>query len=329
MIRPVRTAVVAAGFGLLAAGPAVAEGARDWLERMFTAAQTRSYEGTFVHRSGERMETMRVVHRAEDGRVSERLWSEDEPGREVIRDEEKVTCIFADRQSVLVETRRPGEAGAVTGRLPRYDRDLVGHYDFVVLGEGRKLGRPVVVLEVRPRDEFRYGYRLWVDEKSAMPLKVQMRDDGGLAVEEFQFTEIRLDPQIPDSSFEPSLELDDFTWYEQESSRSEQLSAPEWEVVDLPPGFAMTLAERRPLPASPDPVTQLVYSDGLASVSVFIEPSGEMQESMDGFSRLGAANAFSLRQGQLQVTAVGEVPGKTVRRMAESVARRSPGDGRP
>jgi sigma-E factor negative regulatory protein RseB len=148
-------------------------------------------------------------------------------------------------------------------------------------------------------------------------------------VEEFQFTEIRLDPQIPDSSFEPALEIDDFTWYEQEASRSEQLSTPEWVVADLPPGFAMTLAERRPLPAAPDPVTQLVYSDGLASVSVFIEPAGSMQESMDGFSRLGAANAFSLRHGQLQVTAVGEVPGKTVRRIAESVARRPPADGRP
>jgi sigma-E factor negative regulatory protein RseB len=329
VISPVRTAAVAVGLGLLAAGPLRADDARDWLERMFTAAQTRSYEGTFVHRSGERMETMRVVHRAQDGRVSERLWSEDEPGREVIRDEEKVTCIFADRRSVLVESRRPGEAGAVTGRLPRYDQELIGHYDFLVLGDGRKLGRSVVVLEVRPRDEFRYGYKLWIDEQSAMPLKVQMRDNGGRAVEEFQFTEIRLDPQIPDSSFEPSLELDEFTWYEQESSRSDELSAPEWMVADLPPGFAMTLAERRPLPASPDPVTQLVYSDGLASVSVFIEPAGEGQESMDGFSRLGAANAFSLRQGPLQVTAVGEVPGKTVRRIAESVARRPPDQERP
>ncbi len=265
MSSPGRTALLVAGIGLLAVGPAAADEARNWLERMFTAAQTRSYEGTFVHRSGDRMETMRVVHRARDGRVSERLWSEDEPGREVIRDQDKVTCIFADRQSVLVESRGPEAAGAVTERLPRYDENLVGLYDFVVLGDGRKLGRPVVVLEVRPRDEFRYGYRLWVDEKSAMPLKVQMRDNGGRAVEEFQFTEIRLDPQIPDSSFEPSLELDDFTWYEQEAGRSERLSSPDWVVADLPPGFSMTLAERRPLSASPDPVTQLIYSDGLAS----------------------------------------------------------------
>lgn len=315
-----RARMAAAFLLLITAVPVAAQEARDWLERMFVAAQTRSYDGTFVHRAGGQMETMRVVHRVEDGQVSERLWSEDEPGREIIRSDKKVTCIFADEQSVLVEFRGSEDGGAVTGRLPRYDDASVGYYDFVVNGDGRKLGRPVVIVVVRPRDSFRYGYKFWVDKETAMPLKVQMRDNGGRAVEEFQFTQLNLDSRIPDSSLEPSLSLDDFTWYEQKSDQSEQLADPDWVVGDLPGGFAMTLAERRPLPASPDPVTQLIYSDGLASVSVFIEPVDAMKEPMDGFSRLGAANAYSLRHGEVQVTAVGEVPRKTVRRIAESLA---------
>ncbi len=317
-----RARMAAALLLLITAVPAAAQEARDWLDRMFVAAQTLSYDGTFVHRAGGQMETMRVVHRVENGKLSERLWSEDEPGREIIRSDSKVTCIFADEQSVLVESRGPDEGGAITGRLPRYDDASAGYYDFVLDGDGRKLGRSVVIVIVRPKDSFRYGFRFWVDKETAMPLKVQMRDNGGRAVEEFQFTQLNLDPSIPDSSLEPSLSLDSFTWYEQESDQSEQLAEPDWIVGDLPGGFAMTMAERRPLPASPVPVTQLVYSDGLASVSIFIEPLDAMKEPMDGFSRLGAANAYSLRHGEVQVTAVGEVPRKTVRRMAESLAPR-------
>ena len=317
-----RARMAAALLLLTAAVPVAAQEARDWLERMFVAAQSRSYDGTFVHRAGGQMETMRVVHRVENGELSERLWSEDEPGREIIRSDRKVTCIFADERSVLVEFSGSEEGGAVTGRLPQFDEASVGYYDFIVRGDGRKLGRPVAIVVVRPRDSFRYGYKFWVDKESAMPLKVQMRDNGGRAVEEFQFTRLSLDPSIPDSSLEPSQSLDGFTWYEQKIDQSEQLAEPDWVVGDLPGGFTMTLAERRPLPASPDPVTQLVYSDGLASVSVFVAPVGAMKEPMDGFSRLGAANAYSLRHGDVQVTAVGEVPRKTVRRIAESLAPR-------
>jgi sigma-E factor negative regulatory protein RseB len=237
----------------------------------------------------------------------------------VIRSEDRVTCIFGDQQSVLVEGRGPGDPGSLAERLPRFDEQLRAYYEFVLLGADRKLKRPAVVLKVKPRDAYRYGYKLWVDRSTAMPLKVQMLGEDGEAVEDFQFTQLELDVEIPDSRLEPSLALDEFTWHHQETGDRQSLDSPAWLAADLPDGFRLELAERRQGPDGDEEILQLIYTDGLASVSVFIEPMVASRKPMGGFSRLGAANAYSTRHTEVQVTAMGEVPRRTVRRIAESV----------
>lgn len=328
MVRGLRPLVLLAG--LLACTAAfAAEAVRDWLARMETAIESLSYEGTFVHRSDGRMETMHVVHRARDGEVAERLYSRDQPGREVIRSNDKVTCIFPDRRAVLVEWRKAGERSPLRAALPRYSEEVARWYEFRDLGWDRKLGREVKVVEIRPRDDARYGHRLWLDAETAMPMKVQLLDQDGEPVEEVQFVSIELPADIPDERLEPAVSVADFTWYERERPEAAADAAqpgPGWTAETVPSGFRLTTSRRQVLPGADHPVDHLVYSDGLASVSVFVEPSGAAGEGLDGLSRIGGANAWSTVRDGHQITAVGEVPPVTVRQIASSLrpVRRAP-----
>lgn len=294
--------------------------AREWLSRMEQAVESLSYEGTFVHMVGNRIETMHVIHRAVDGQVAERLYSRDQPGREILRQNGKVTCIFADQQTVLVERRGSRHGAPLLGALLESSNNIEQWYAFELAGEESKLGRNASIIEIRPQDDFRYGHRLWIDQLTAIPLKVQLLDPSGRTVEQIQFVSIVVPAAIPDARLQPDVSVDGFTWFEQENAARDP-AAPDaaWRVFDPPPGFELSESRVRTLPGGEHPVEHLVYSDGLASVSLFVEPLDASDEELAGLSRMGAAHAFTLVIDGRQVTAVGEVPPKTVERMARSL----------
>jgi sigma-E factor negative regulatory protein RseB len=304
--------------------------AREWLSRMEQAVETLSYEGTFVHMVGSSLETMHVIHRSVDGEVSERLFSRDQPGREILRHNDKVTCIFADQRTVLVERRKDRSGTPLLGAVPQDAGEIESWYEFRVAGEGRKLGRSATIIEIRPRDGYRYGHRLWLDQLTAMPLKIQLLDHDGAAIEQIQFVSMMLPAEISDARLQPDVETEGFTWYEQERGAGQSAIDPagvSWQVDPPPPGFRLKEARLRSLPGSEHPVEHMVFSDGLASVSVFVEMAEATDRELSGLSRTGAAHAFTLiLQGQ-QITAVGEVPPHTVESMARAV--RAAGAGEP
>jgi len=302
---------------LLAAAPvaAVAGDAREWLAQMEQAVETLNYEGTFVHMAGGSMETLHVIHRVEDGVATERLFSRDQPGREIIRSGDEVTCIFADQKAVLVERREARDSSPLRAALPGFSPRLDQWYEFRVAGHGPHLRRVATVVEIRPRDNARYGHRLWLDQDTAMPLKVQLFDGGGHTVEELHFVSIDLPEAIPPDRMQPAVSTEEFTWYTTQEEQPQPFTdlRPTWAAHILPRGFELSVAHQQVLPGVDHPVEHLVYTDGLASVSVFIEPAA-------GLTHIGAAHAFSaLRHGH-QVTAMGEVPAATVEAIALSMA---------
>lgn len=304
--------------------PAAALGneAREWLSRMEQAVENLSYEGTFVHMVGDRLETMHVIHRSVDGQVSERLFSRDQPGREILRHNDKVTCIFADQRTVLVEHRRDQRGTPLLGAVPKDDAEIENWYEFLEAGDGRKLGRSARIIEIRPRDGYRYGHRLWLDVASAIPMKIQLLDHNGVPVEQIQFVSMMVPAEISDARLQPGVEVEGFTWLEQDRGASAGVLAADeraWQVETLPPGFRITEARLRTMPGSDHLVEHMVYSDGLASVSVFVEPAEETDHELTGLSRIGAAHAFTLVLHGQQVTAVGEVPPHTVESIARAV----------
>lgn len=305
----------------LAAGIAqAADDPREILERLERAVEGLNYEGTFVHIVGNRADTMYVIHRVEDGDATERLVSLDGPRREIIRDADEVTCIFADEKSVMVERRK--QDSPLRAAIPRDPARLDQHYTFRLLKPVNKLGRDAAVLEIVPEDDLRYGYKLWMDSESGMLLKSQVVDRYGKVLEQLIFVSLDLPLNIPADRLKPSIATDNFTWYMQQDTPGDGAVGTAWHAERVPSGFELRVSNTGVMAGGSTPVEHLVYSDGMASVSVFIDRADSEAAAPEGPSRMGAANAYTTRVGDHLVTAMGEVPLTTVRMIAESVRAR-------
>ena len=257
-----------------------ADDARAWLEKMNKALATRNYEGTFFHLSEGRVETMRIVHRFQGGRVTERLQSLDGSGREFIRANNELTCYLPDQRTVLVAPRE--DRGPFLGSLPKFDSSVNDYYRIEALPDAHILGRPARVIAVNPKDQFRFGYRLWLDEKTAMPLRTQLCDPHGQVIEQILFARLEMPESIPDSDLAPTVRTEGMRWVRQGPSMdtsSAALSA--YRASQLPPGFRLTVAGAQTLGSASVPASHLVYSDGLATVSVFVEAQAQPARAPD------------------------------------------------
>jgi sigma-E factor negative regulatory protein RseB len=319
---------------LLSALPQRSRGAddpREWLQKMNQALATRNYDGTFFHLSEGRVETMRIVHRVRAGRVTERLQSLDGSGREFVRNNDELICYLPDQHTVLVEPRP--DKGPFLGSLPQFGEDVNQFYRIESLPAARVLGRTARVIAVNPKDQFRFGYRLWLDEKTAMPLKTQLCDSRGQVIEQIFFARLDMPDSIADSELTPAVRTEGMRWVRQGPSHdSASAAVSAFRASELPPGFHLTVAGAQTIGGATAPASHLVYSDGLATVSVFVEApptpapgaadsshSAPAEPPMQGLARVGSGYAFSTVVQGHQVTAVGEVPAQTVEFIAHSV----------
>jgi sigma-E factor negative regulatory protein RseB len=302
---------------LLGASAALSAEPKEWLERMNKALTTRNYVGVFTHVRGTRAETLRIIHRVRGRDVSERLLSLDGSGREFVREGDELTCYFPDKKTVLVERRAPD--GPLLGALPAIAEGNSLVYEIRGGERQRLLGRTTRVVALHPRDEYRYGYRLWIDEQTSMPLKTQLCDKSGAVIEQILFSSIDLPERIPDSMFKPLVDASGYRWLRADRSLASNASPALWEAMRLPPGFRMTTRSSQALPGSREPVAHLVFTDGVASVSVFVEPRKPDTKPTEGPARVGSSSAFSTVVDDHQVTAIGEVPPNTVQFIATQV----------
>ena len=291
---------------------------RAWLESMNEALASRTYDGEFLHLANGRVEKMRILHRAAGGRVAERLVSLSGSGREIVRNDGEVQCYLPDQRKVLVESRE--ERGPLLGTLPRFDASVEAHYKLEMIGRGRSvLGRPARIVAVTPRDAYRFGYRLWIDEQSRMPVRTDLCDAQGNVLEQVLFTSLNLNVSIPDSAFRPAVRADGFEWVRQGRGLATATEGAAWRLVRLPPGFRLNSTSQQRLSGNERPAMHMVLSDGLASVSVFIETPMAGRPAAQGQGRVGSAFAYSTVVQGHQVTAVGEVPPQTVQFIASGV----------
>lgn len=294
--------------------------AQDWLMRIHRAAERLNYEGSFVYQRGAQLETMRIFHRADNGVVTERLVSLTGPAREVIRTNQEVRCYLPDQKSVVVEHRRLDRAGFVA-IVPERLADI--HQNYVIeLGRTRRVaGRTAQELHIRARDDYRYGYRLWADRETGLLLKADLVDEGGKMLEQFFFTQIDIGGAIPDAALQPQTPNGDMVTY-RDSAAPPGAAGRSWRATRVPKGFKLSSAVVRRLPKGNRVVEQLVYSDSLAAVSVFVEKVGDKAPAsmMDGPTRVGALHALGRTMDGHHVTVVGEVPAKTVAMFGNSLA---------
>ena len=323
----------AAGSALLAALTVAANAdvghdeARILLERMAQASRTLDYVGTFVYRSGSTMQSMKIVHRADADGSRERLVALSGAAREVIREGRRVTCILPDDRAVVVAASRTGTTGllAVFGSGLQLDEEIGEHYSLSSGGAERVAGREATVIEVRPKDRYRYSFRFAIDRHSGLLLKSELLDDDHDALEQIVYTHLELPDSIPDEALEPQISHEGFIQYGFQSVDGDAAEAmdpnQQWTVGWLPAGFRMKSESRRPIHRGRAPVVHRVYSDGLVSISVFIERVPEANHRIEGRYSAGAVNAYGRVVDEFQVSVIGEVPAITAMKVAASVVQ--------
>lgn len=301
-----------------------ADDPRSWLARTDEALATRNYRGVFVHEHAGETETLRVVQRVGPEGLSERLQSMDGSGREFIRRGNQLLCYLPDRHMVLVE--RSAGTGLLFGGLPSLTAALAGEYVVTQLARTRVSGRTARVIGIEPRDQLRYGYRVWIDEATAMPLRMQLRDTQGHILEQIVFTDLMLPAHISAAELAPSVDAHNYRWVQQDVPTTAGTEAPglaiAWQASALPPGFRLTASARQMLPGGA--AEHLVFTDGLASVSVFVQARRSnggpaLASSHDDTASLGTSSAYSTAIQGYRITVVGEVPPETVRQIAQAM----------
>jgi len=286
----------------------------DWLSHMGAAVQSTSYEGTVIRMKDGTVEALKVVHTIKDGVVFEKVVAQEGNGLEIIRTGNEVHCILPDRKSVLVEEW--DDQSTLFSTLPSSDISFGNEYDLAVVRTERVAGREAIMLAIRPHDGYRYGHRIWLDTETSFPLQTQLISEG-TAIEQVRFAEISLNQEIHASALEPSYSTDQFTWLRQPSGHVGTTVETTWTSGELPAGFRAISTHEEKMAGSDEIVTHILFSDGLANVSVFIAPnSGDLSA---GPARVGGSNSYSVEHGEFEITAIGEVPAITVEQIASSM----------
>ena len=306
---------VAASLAVSTAAVMAQPGPDELLDRMNHVVEVIDYEGTVLRRSNGDSETLRIVRKVIDGVINEKLVSQEGNGLEIIRVGNEVHCILPDQQTVLIEEW--ANQSTLFPALPSSEIRYGAEYDVSILREDRIAGRQAIVLAVRPHDRFRYTHRIWLDEATAFPLKTEMASIDGEIIEEIKFAEISIGHGVSKESLAPSMSLGDFRWFTKSASDKSADVETTWQSTDLPSGFRAISTKTEILPGADAPVTHIVYSDGLATVSVFI--ARDHESTIAEKSRVGVSNTYTVRRGDYQITAVGEVPAATVERIATSM----------
>ncbi len=321
MKGPLRQAVLLLIF-ISASGTVIAgnsDQAREWLERMATAMNQMSYQGTFVYVRGGTVETMRITHVTDETGVRERLYSISGPHREVIRDRNGVRGVIQGSSSAVEDDV---VASSYFPDLPLSALDSSSSsYRLVLRGKARIAGQTARRVSILPQDKYRYGYDFWLEEQTGLLLKWVLNDGHNKALAKLMFTDFSIGSAVDVDELEPESPAEDFVelrTYKPVMTLAIQ-STPRWQPLSLPPGFKLSSHSNK---SGPDGFFEhTVYSDGLAAVSVYIEKRGSDVGVRQGVGHLGTNNSYSRKQGGLQITVIGEVPEVTVKTIANSMAR--------
>lgn len=291
------------------------------MTKMLNTADQINYQGTFVFMHDGQLESMKIVHGVADGEVKERLTALSGEPREVVRDQETVTCVWPNRKLVTVELSSADHG--IPTIIPKELETIENNYRVKVGSTKRIAGQNCHLVTIRPIDYFRYGYELCIQPQTGMLLRSKMFHPRGGLLEEVMFTSLQYLENMDDQEFEPVNDLEGYTWRKpndpsQYSDPSKELDNS-WRVSELPPGFSVSKISRRLMSTSDEPVQHMVVSDGFAAVSVFIIKPRELNRVHEGRSRHGAINAFSRGFNDHQITVLGEVPNATVEMIGTSI----------
>lgn len=313
-------AIVVALASLGVAFEAIAQDAQAVLSRAAAAARGLNYTGTIVYQRGTAVESSRIVHVNDGTDEQEKLVSLDGPVSEVIRAKGEVRCYYPSAKLVRIEPRTFRNAFP---SLSQQQQESLARYYTMRAGEvGRVAGIDAKSWRFEPKDGLRYAHEFWTDPATGMLLKARTVGERGEVVSQFAFSDLAIGAKLDADAADPSWPPAPANWeVRQMKLGSGDIRETGWSVAKPPPGFVKIMEGRRGVGDRPEGLVQIVFSDGLVAVSVFIEQRGGSQR-YTGKARQGGINQYSVKQDDYVITALGEVPSETVRQFATSVVRR-------
>ena len=294
--------------------------ALSFLNKMGGAVKTLNYYGTLVYMHDGQVESIKLAHKHDKKGESQRIVHLSGEAREVITNNDMVTCYMPDSQSVFVGQRRFNNH--LLARLSSDFQQFGDQYSFAIDGSGRVAGRDTTNILIQPKDEYRYGYRFWIDNNSGLLLKSDLLAADGSVLEQLMFVELDIVDSIPEAMLKPAVNGDSYTWHNgrQKTAEPGGTTTNNWQIGRMPDGFVITDRSKQKMPDKADPVDYMMVTDGLASISVYIEQFGAQNHGLIGATSMGAVNIFGYLLADHHVTVVGEVPKQTVQMIAESIS---------
>jgi len=315
---PVLSGVLSVLMYLPAAWAADAASVNDWLDLMNRSMRQQNYQGTLIIRQADKLQAIRVKQGVSAQGNWQTLESLTGENQKIIRHKGQVTTIFPGKKLVTIsdDTAIAGETSPLHATLPDNYRELKQYYAMKLAGEDRVADKSAQIIQIIPRDRHRYGYTYWLDKQTGILLKCDLMDEKGRILEQLMYSNIDLLPESPLSNIEePAL-----SHYKMiRLPREVESQRKHWRAGQLPDGFELSRFVEMPVETGAVSAYHIVYTDGMASVSVFIEQRDKMSKPVMGASSMGTVNAYSIYINDAYITAIGEVPAATVRMIAQSM----------
>lgn len=314
---------------LVSAWTVSAETIDAWLDKMSQASNQQNFQGTLIIRQKNQLQAIKVKQGVTGNGSWQTLESLTGENQTIFRQNNKVTTIFPNKKLVTIagsSASSTNSKGPLHPSLPENRQIIKQHYTLKLSGDDRIANKVTQIIQMIPRDKHRYGYTFWLDKNSGMLLKCDLIDEQGLVLEQLMYSDVELLKQAPVNN----VDTKKLALYRKVNlSDNVDVVTKSWHAKQLPAGFAVTRSvmiraakaqekgQQGDKPLAPS--YHIVYSDGMASVSVFIERRNKLDKPVIGKSSMGPVNAYSSFVNDTYVTAIGEVPASTVRMIAQSI----------
>lgn len=316
-----------------ATSPSAERSLDDWLMRWSEASRRRAYQGTFVVSAGSGVwSSARIWHVCDGDQQLERVESLSGAQRFTYRRNDQVITFWPESKLARTEKRDSVSLfpGMLSSLLKSGDNTIPEFYSVRVVGHERIAGFEADVVQLRPRDALRYGYRVWSEQKTGLAIKLQTLDTEGRVLEQSAFSELQIDAPVKLSQLAQQMNHTEGYRVEKTEMIKTTAAAEGWALKAPVPGFKPLSCLKRQTSASPsggDTTLQWIFSDGLASVSLFIETFDRARHSQEGLMALGATQTLTRKWldkngGVWWLTIVGEVPPQTLQAFAQGLERR-------
>lgn len=298
-----------------------------WLMRLHEASRHRTYTGTFVVSASGKMASARIWHVCDGEQQVERVESLSGTPRATFRRNDEVMTFFPESKVAIAENRE--SLGLFPNLLKSNAADIGEQYLMKPVGSERIAGLDTEVVQLVPKDALRYGYRVWSEKRSGLVVQLQTLDVEGKVLEQAAFSELQLDAPVNKTKLTQMMAATDGYRVERRDLQKTTAKAQGWDLSKPVPGFKPMGCYTRPVAllagagGRAEQTMQWMFSDGLATVSLFVEAFDARRHSREGATDLGGATRTHTRRlDAWWITVVGEAPASTLALFAQGLERK-------